>query len=106
MLLLGSSKKHIYKLLYVGNFSIQTKKKLNNIVLNYCKPNANIELVFLSFKISSFFSIKHRVPFDLRSYFVHKFVFGDCKADYIGCTKLHLTTRIKEYLETDKMSYV
>ena len=87
-------------------FSIQTKKKLNNIVLKYCNPNTNIDLVFSSFKISSLFSVKDRVPFDLRSYVVYKFVCGSCKADYIGRTKRHLSTRIKEHLETDKKSHV
>ena len=71
MPLLESSKKRYYKLPYVGNFSIQTKKKLNNIVLKCCKPNTNIELVFSSYKISSLFSMKDRVPFDLRSYVVY-----------------------------------
>ena len=46
--------------------------------------------------------MKDRVPFDLRSYFVYKFVCGSCKADYIGLTMQHLSTRIKEHLETDK----
>ena len=105
MPLLESSKRHFYKLLYI-NFSIQTKKKLNNIVLKYCKPNTNIELVLSSFKISSLFSVKDRVPSDLRSYVVYKFVCGSCKADYIGCTKRHLSTRIKEHLETDKKLHV
>ena len=104
MPLLESSIKRFYKVPYIGNFSIQTKKKLNNIFLKYCKPNTNIELVFSSFKISSLFSMKDRVPFDLRSYVVYKFVCGSCKADYVGRTKRHLSTRIKEYLETDKKS--
>ena len=47
-----SPNKRFYKLPYIGNFSIQTKKKLNNIILKYCKPNASKELVFSSFKIS------------------------------------------------------
>ena len=34
------------------------------------KIKTDIELVFSSFKISSFFSMKNRVPFDLRSYIV------------------------------------
>ena len=46
MLLLESTKKRFYKLPYINNFSIQIKKKLNNIVLKYCNPNTNIELVF------------------------------------------------------------
>ena len=60
MPLLESSKKRFYKLPYIGNFSIQTKTKLNNIVLKYCKPN----------------------------------------------TKRHLSTRIKEHLETDKKLHI
>ena len=76
MPLLESSKKRFYKLPYIGNFSIQTKKKLNKP--KYCKPNTNIELVFSSYKISSLFSMKDRVPFDLRSYVVYKFVCGSC----------------------------
>ena len=97
-MLLESLKKGFYKLPYIGNFSISTKKKLNKIVLKYCNPNANTELVF------SLLSMKDRVPFDLRFYVVYKFVCGSCKADYIGCTKRHLSTTIKEHLETDKVS--
>ena len=62
--------------------------------------------MFSSFKISSLFSIKDRVPFDLRSYVVYKFVCGSCKADYTGRTKQHLSTRIKEHLEIEKKSHV
>ena len=98
MALIESTKKCFYKLPYIGNFSIQTKKKLNNIVLKYCNPNTNIELVFSLFKISSLLSMKDSVPFDLRSYVVYKFVSGSCKADYMGCIKRHLSTRIKEQL--------
>ena len=50
--------------------------------------------------------MKDRLPFDLRFYFVYKFVCGSCKADCIGRTKRHLSTRIKEHLETDKNSHV
>ena len=75
MPLLESSKKCFYKLPYIGNSSIQTKKKF-------------------------------RVQFDLRSYVVYKIVCGSCKDDYIGRPKLHLSTRIKEHLETDKKSLV
>ena len=77
-----------------------------NIVLKYSNPNTNIELVFSSFKISSLFSVKDRVAFDLRSYVVYKFACDSRKADYIGRTKRHLSTRIKEHLETGKKSHV
>ena len=106
MPLLESSKKRFYKLLYIGNFSIQTKKKLNNNVLKYYEPNTNLELVFSSFQIFLLFSMKDMVSFDLRSYVFHKFVCGSCKADYIGCKKQHLLTRIKEHSETDTKLHI
>ena len=72
MPLFESSKKRFYKLPYIGNSSNQTKMKLKNIFLKYCKPNTNIELVFSSIKISSLFSMKNRVPLDVRTYVVYK----------------------------------
>ena len=87
MPLLQSTKKCFYKLPSIGNFYIQTKQKLNSIVLKYCNPNTNIELVFSSFKTSSLFSMNDSVPFDFRSCVVYKFVDGSCKADYIGRAK-------------------
>ena len=72
MPLFESSKKRFYKLPYIGNSSNQTKMKLKNIFLKYCKPNTNIELVFSSIKISSLFSMKDRVPLDVRTYVVYK----------------------------------
>ena len=50
--------------------------------------------------------MKGRGPFDPRSYVFYKFVRGSCKADYIGRTKRHLSTRIKKHLETDKKSHI
>ena len=87
-------------------FTLTLSESGCNIVLNYCNPNTNIELVFSSFQISSLFSVKDRVPFDLRSYVVYKFACDSHKADYIGPTKRHLSTRIREHLETDKKSHV
>ena len=47
-----------------------------------------------------------KLSFDLTSYVVHKFVCGSCKPDYIGRMKRHLSIRIMERLETDKMLQV
>ena len=41
----------------------------------------------------------------MRSYIAYKFVCGSRKVDYIGRTKQHLSSRIKEHLETDKKSH-
>lgn len=105
MAFLESSKERFYKLPSIGNFSIQTKKKLK-IVLKYCKPSTNTERVFLSFKISPIFSLKDRVRFDLRSYVVYNFFCSSCKADYIDRTKQHLSTAFKEHLKSDKNLHV
>ena len=45
-------------------------------------------------------------PLLLHQYSIGKFVCGSCKADFIGHMKGHLSTRIKEHLETDKKSHV
>ena len=101
-----------FKIIKICNGKLECQFKLTlpesryNIVLKYCNPNTNIELVFSSFQISSLFSVKDRVPFDLRSYVVYKFACDSRKADYIGPTKRHLSTRIREHLETDKKSHV
>ena len=50
--------------------------------------------------------MKSKVPLDLRSYVVYRFVCGSYKADCIGCTKRHISTRIKKLFETDKKSHV
>ena len=102
MPLLESSKKCFYNLPYIGNFSIQTKKKINNIVLKYCKPNTNIKVVFSSFKLSSLFSMNSRVPFDVRSYVVYKFVCGSC----VARSNIYQLGLIKEHIETDKKLHI
>ena len=99
MPLLESSKNHFY------NFLFRLKGNLITWFKKYCRCNANIEVVFLSFKISLLFSMKDKVPFDLRSYVVYKFVCGSCKTLYLGQTKRHLPTRIKKHMETDKKSH-
>ena len=50
-------------------------------------------------------NVKNPVPKFLKSFVVYKFVCPDCNACYIGETTRHLSTRIKEHLETDKKSH-
>ena len=45
-------------------------------------------------------------PKSLKSFVVYKFVCSCCNASYIGETTRHLSTRIKERLETDKESHI
>ena len=95
-----------FKLPYIGTMSTYTQKKINDLIKRCCKPNLNIQLVFNSCKLSSFFSIKDKVPKELQSFVVYKFLCSGCNATYIGMTCSHLITRIKQHLVTDKNSHV
>ena len=46
------------------------------------------------------------MPKYLRSFVVNRFTCPGCNASYIGETTRHLTTRIKEHLETDSKSHI
>ena len=62
--------------------------------------------VFTPFKVGDLFSVKESVPKYLRSFVVYRFTCPGCNASYIGETTRHLTTRIKEHLETDSKSHI
>ena len=63
-------------------------------------------MVLAPFKVADIFNLKHPIPKPMKSFFVHKFVCPDCNARYIGETTRHLSTRIKEHLETDNKSHI
>ena len=52
------------------------------------------------------FNVKDPIPKFLKLFVVYKFVCPDCNACYIGEITRHLSTRIKEHLETDKKSHI
>lgn len=95
-----------YKLPYIGKYSSLTQKKLNDIITRYCKKDVAIKLIFIPFKIGSMFSMKDKISDSLKSSVVYKFNCASCDACYIGETSRHLSTRIKEHLQTDKSSHV
>ena len=85
------------------------RQKLNKKVVKYCKyycKSPNIKMVFSPFKVGKLFSVKGSVSKYLRSFVVYRFTCPGCNASYIGETTRHLTTRIKEYLETDSKSHI
>ena len=67
-----------YKLPYIGQFSKSTQKRLNNLISRFCKDSVSIKLVFTTFKLSSIFSTKNKVPSSLKSFVVYKF---ECAAN-------------------------
>ena len=62
--------------------------------------------ILTPFKVADMFNVKDPIPKFLKLFVVYKFVCPDCNACYIGETTRHLSTRIKEHLETDKKSHI
>ena len=82
-----------FKLPFVGKFSKYTQQKLQKLTKQFCKEGTNIKIVFNSFKLSSLFSTKYKVPYELKSYVVYKFICASCNASYVGETCRHISTR-------------
>ena len=51
-------------------------------------------------------SVKNRVPGSLRSCVVYKFTCVGCNSVYIGEASHHLSTRVREYLFTERNSHI
>ena len=73
------------------------QNKIRQLSKRFCK-NTNIQLVFTSQKVSSFFSLKDKMPSALRSYVVYKFTCACCNASYVGETTRHYDVRVHEHL--------
>ena len=94
-----------YKLPYIGSYSNSTKKKIYELCKTFCK-NTNVKIVFSPFKLQDLFSSKDCLPVALKSFVVYKFTCAGCQSCYIGETKCHLPTKIKEHLQTDTKSHI
>ena len=57
-----------------------------------------VNIVFTSNKVSSFFSTKDKIPRALRSCVVYKFTCACCQARYVGETTRHYDVRVNEHL--------
>ena len=83
---------------FVGNLSLQTKTKLQNVlkrVLGCCK----IQIVFKSQRnVSNAFHFKDRLPYELISRVIYKFQCGRCNFSYIGGTERHLKVRSRTHI--------
>ena len=90
---------------YIGNLSAEIKQKITKHCKYYCK-STNIKIGFSPFKVGYLFSVKELVPKYLKSFAIYRFTCPACNASYIGEITPHLTTRIKELLETDSKSHV
>ena len=75
--------------------SIYFKKRLVSI---YRSVGINVRVVFRSFRVGRYFSLKSPTPFALRARVIYKFT-GSCDRNisYIGKTKRHLGIRAEEH---------
>ena len=74
--------------------------------VNFIAKVLSIKIVLNPFKVVDIFNMKDPIPKSLKYFVVYKFVCPGCNSCYIGKTPCHLSTRIKEHLETDKKSHI
>ena len=89
-----SSNVRYFKLPFIGQFSKVTQVKINNLCKRFCK-DLNIKLIFISFKVKTFFQNKDAIPMLLKSSVVYKFTCAGCGSRYVGETSRHLSTTDK-----------
>ena len=63
-------------------------------------------VVFNSFKIKNYFSIKDPIPDDMKYFLVYKFTCASCSPSYIGKTCCHFKTRIEEHIKKNNKSHI
>ena len=78
---------------------------MRTLTKHYCR-NLKIKLVFSFFKIKNLMNVKDTVPRSLRSNVVYKFSGAECNSAYVGETSRLLSTRVLDYLSTDKNSNI
>ena len=95
-----------YKLPYIGSYPSSTKKKKYQLCKKtFCK-NTIAKIVFFTIQVAGHFFSKYCLPVALKSFVVYEFTCAGCQSCYIGETKFHLLTRIKEHLQTDTKSHI
>ena len=81
---------------YFGKSSLIFKKKL--VVFFKTEFHINLRCAFTSCRVGMYFPLKNRTPHILSSNVVYKFTcLRDVGASYIGKTKRHLVTRVREH---------
>lgn len=80
---------------YFGTMSDKFRFRFRRLCRRY---DLNIDLVFKPFKTSQYFSLKSACPDSIKSCLVYSYICSrDSKQQYIGKTKRHFTTRIREH---------
>ncbi len=81
---------------YFGLPSLVFGRKLKGLLNTYY--NTDMKVIYTSFKVKNYFSVKPRTPLPLLANVVYKFKsLCDANNTYIGKTLRHLATRVKEH---------
>ena len=91
------TKQSYFKLPYIGDYSVETNKKIIELCQKFCKTT-EIKISYSMTKIGDYFSIKSRIPEYLKSFVVYHFVCASCNASYVGETTRYFGTRVEEHL--------
>ena len=90
---------------YLSEISLQTRTKLSKSLkglLNTCK----FQIIFKSqSKLSNVFPFKDRLPSDLVSGIVYKYMCGRCNSNYYGETDRHLKVRSGEHIGISPLTF-
>ena len=86
----------IFLIPYIGLPSVIFGRKLKRLLKEYyC---IDVKVVFSSFKVKNYFSLKCHTPVPLKANVVYQFTcLRDANSTYIGKTIRHLVTRVKEH---------
>ena len=89
----------IFVVPYIGLPSIIFGRKIRDLLIrNY---GIDVRVVYTTFKVKNYFSLKCRTPLSLVANVVYKFnCLRDANVSYIGKTKRHLATRVREHRNT------
>ena len=86
----------IFCLPYIGQPSIEFSNKVRKLFKS--RYLMDIKIVYTSFKVRNYFSLKCRTPLPLVANVIYKFQCSrDANLAYVGKTKRHLVTRVKEH---------
>lgn len=82
---------------YLGYISDNFKKQIRQ---TYKKLGIKVRVVFRSFRVGNYFSLKDKTPFSLKAKVIYQFT-GSCdeSISYVGKTKRHLAIRKKEHFQ-------
>ena len=91
---MNDEKKYTVIILFIGNPSLTFKKSLTKNIKSINKKYR----IFKTFKVQNYFSLKDETPMALQANVVYLFE-GSCDENptYIGKTKRHLATMVKEH---------